>query len=610
MTGDEQFPEPGPVAEYRDPELVRRFEREPVPQHGAGFWAELESRLGLPGADADADTDTEPSDGTDTGEGVEEIESLTTPIELLPAQAGGGRWGTGRWLAAAAAVLAVLGLGGAALVSQGRSSSPVSSAAPALDQSDDGAEIDAEEPNPSSTSSTAVSTTTTTEPVTTTSTTSAVADPVVDYFEDDVKVDSIGRGLVKAFSPDGSAVLILDDAPGVAAGCEGAELLALYTQSLATGQRQPTMGQGASIETGGLDLIVDPFGATPDEVGTRPVYGRESCDGEPSLLWRGMLSGAGQIANLEPVSIGAADDPFAGSGSAGGSAGGSGGGADGSSIVAPDGRHVLVAEGSSAEVREVDTDGDGVADSAVASLPDGIEVASVLAAAWTPDGQAVALSTDGALLLWNPWTGASQSLPGGGARTLLFDGTGGRLAVGDGTTITILTFGDRTEPVAAPPRCSGRIDLDPLIASKLSDQGLPTEVVETVLAIDDAASTCNWTALDRLTDEDFVSSLGGDDPVAFWRSEEAAGSSPMWYLRALFRQANAIEAADGGGAHIWPAINQDDDCQLDEAERASAVALGLDPVATEEACLVTGGYSGFRTSIGPDGRWRSFHLAG
>ncbi len=594
MTGDERFPEPGPVAEYRDPELVRRFEREPVPQHGAGFWAELEHRLGLPGAGTDA--------GADLGEAAEEIESLTTPIELHPAPGGSGRWGTGRWLAAAAAVLAVLGLGGAALVSQGRSSSPVSSAAPALDRSDEDAEIDTDDPSPSSTSTTVVSTTTTTEPMTTTTITSAVTDPMVDYFDDDVRVDSIGRGRVKAFAPDGSAVLVVDDAPGVAVGCEGAELLALYTQDLATGERRPTMGQDTSIESGGLDLMVDPFGATPDEVGTRPVYGREWCDGVRSAQWRGMLSGDGQITALEPVSIGTADDAF--------SDGGGGGGADRSSIVAPDGRQILVTEDARAEVLEVDTDGDGVADSVVASLPDEVAVASVLAAAWSPDGQAVALSTDDALLLWSPWTGASQRLPSDGARTLLFDGSGGRLAVGDGTTISILTFGDRPEPAAAPPRCSGRIDLDPLTTSGLSDQGLPNEVVQTVLAIDEAASTCDWAALDRLTEEDFVSNLGGDDPVAFWRSEEAAGTSPMWYLRALFRQADAIEAADGGGAHVWPAINQDDDCRLDEAERASAIALGLDPAATEEACLVTGGYSGFRTSIGPDGRWRSFHLAG
>jgi len=608
MTGDEQFPEPGPVAEYRDPELVRRFEREPVPQHGAGFWSELESRLGLPGAEIG--TDSGEGDGGGTGAGAEEIESLTNRIELLPAPtatpAAAGRWGTGRWLAAAAAVLAVLGLGGAALVSQGRSSSPVSSAAPALEQSDDGAEAGADEPTPSSTSSTVVSTTTTTQPATTTSTTSTVIDPVVDYFDGDVRVDSIGRGRVKAFSPDGSAVLVVDDAPGVAAGCEGGELLALYTQDLATGQRRPTMGEDASIETGGLDLIVDPLGITPDEVGTRPVYGREWCDGVSSALWRGTLSGDGLIVNLEPVSVGTADEAFAGPN--GGRDGG--GGADGSSLVAPDGRHILVTGGASAEVREVDTDGDGVADSVVASLPDDVEVASVLAAAWTPDGQAVALSTDDALVLWSPWTGVSQRLPGDGARTLLFDSAGGRLAVGDGATISILTFGDRPEPAAAPPRCSGRIDLEPLTTGELSDQGLPKEVVQTVLAIDDAASTCNWVALDRLTQEDFVSSLGGDDPVAFWRSEEAAGSSPMWYLRALFRQTDAVEAVDGGGVHVWPAINQDDDCQLDEAERASVLALGLDPAATEEACLVTGGYSGFRTSVGPDGRWRSFHLAG
>lgn len=593
MTGDEQFPEPSPVAEYRDPELVRRFEQEPVPQHGAGFWSELEARLGLARAEGG---------GTDVGsEATVDEDEPTVLIQLLateaPVPAGGNRWGTGRWLAAAAAVLAILGLGGAALIAQGRSSSPVSSAAPASDESDDG-EAEAEDPSPSSTPTTAGRTTTTTEPTFSTTTAAAVADPVVDYFGD-ARFNSIGPGRVVAFAPDDSAVLVVDDAPGVASGCEGAELLALYTQDLATGHRRPTMADDAVIETGGLELVVDPFGATPGEVGTRPVYGKEWCDGVPNALWRGVLASDGQISGLEPVAIGTEDDPFSGR---------SGGVVDGSSIVSPDGRHVLVASGDTAGVLELDTDGDAADDTVLASLPENLGVAAIRAAAWSPDGQAVALSTDESLLLWSPWTGASQRFDGG-ARTLIFDGSGGRLAVDDGADVIVLTFGDRPEPVSAPPRCSGRIDLAPLTTAALTGQGLPKNVATTVVAIDEAASTCDWVTLDRLTPDDFVSSLGGSDPVAFWQAEEAAGTSPMWYLRTLFRQTNAVETGDGDGVHIWPAIDQDDDCELDEAERASTIALGLDPAAIGDACLVTGGYTGYRTSIGADGQWRSFHLA-
>lgn len=611
MTGDERFPEPGPVAEYRDPELVRRFEREVPPQHGPGFWTELESRLtssadrsagGTDGADSAPDGDL----GTDDHEDAPSTllgPSVTEPIPLVPSSAG-PRWGTGRWLAVAAATIAVVGLGGAVLIGQSRSSSPVESAAPTpgVESDDDEAAV-GQDAAVSSTVTTRPPMTTTTAPASTTSLATSAVDQPVDYFDDAVRVDSIGPGQALAFSPDGSALLVLDDAPGVAGGCEGAELLALYTQDLATGERRPAMGTEARIETGGLDLLVDPFGATPDEVGTRPIYGQEWCDGEVGQRWRGTLTSDGQITMAEPIEVGGADDPFVASADSGSSL----------IVASPDGRHLLTLSEVGVQVVEVDgeagADDDPAEGTVVATAPDDLVTGPVTAGAWSPDGQAVALGTMDSLLLWNPWTGASQRFDADPARDVLFDPSGGRLAVAGGDSIVVLTFGSRPVPVPAGPRCSGRFDVAALTAERLAKQGLSAAAADTVLAIDTAAAICDWAALDLLAPDDFIASFGGGDPVELWQREEAEGGSPMWYLRTLFRQPHVVTTVEDGTVHLWPAIHQDDDCTLDDQERAIAIALGLDPTAAEESCVTIGGYAGYRTTIGADGIWRAF-LAG
>lgn len=612
MTGDERFPEPSPVAEYRDPELVRRFEREVPPQHGAGFWTDLEAGFAGQAASAggagagSAATDPDGHDGDDAPTTLLGP-TAAEPIALVP-RSGSPRWGTGRWMAVAAATLAVLGLGGAALVSQNQSSSPVESAAPTPGvESDDDGDSAEREAAASSTVPTSVPITSTTIQTPTTAPAATVVDQPVGYFDDAVTVGSIGSGQALAFSPDGSALLVLDDAPGVASGCEGAELLALSIQDLATGQRRPAMGAEALVETGGLDVLVDPFGATPDEVGTRPIYGQEWCDGQLAGRWRGVLASDGQISLVEPIEVGGADDPFAARATS----------TPGPSpvVVSPDGRHVLALTETGAQVLEFGTDdaedagNPEAGGTVVAELPDDLGAGPVTTGAWSPDGQAVALGTEESLLLWSPWTGESQSFDAGPTRNVMFDPSGGRLAVVGGDGIVVLTFGRRAEPVPAAPRCSGRIDIDALTTADLEQQGLSAEASGTVLSIDRAAATCDWTALGRLAPDDFIASLGGGDPVELWREAEAGGGSPMWYLRTLFRQSHVVVTVEDGALHLWPAINQDDDCSLDDEERASVVALGLDPAAVEESCVVIGGYAGYRTTIGADGVWRSF-LAG
>lgn len=593
MTGDDQFPEPGPVAEYRDPELVRQFESDPVPQHGAGFWTELEARLGggeaeLVGVGARADHDDE----------VGELLPLTTATDPVVAPTAARRWGAGRLVAVAAAMLAVLGVGGAVLVAQSRSSSPVESAAPDRSTAIDD-EVEEYESSPSTTSTTSATTTTTTASTAVTSGSSTAVAGAADYFADEVRVEEIGPGRVVAFSPDDGSVLVVDDAPGVAAGCEGAELLMLYGQNLATGARRPAVDDGLVVETGGLDLAISPFGSTPGEVGTRPVYGQDWCDGEANTVWRGVMATDGTISMVQPVEAGTADDPFAAEPPAG---------RNGYRVPSPDGEHVLVVSASAALVAEAGPEPGGT-EAIVATLPDDVEVEGIRDGLWSPSGEVVALSADRSVVLWSPWTGEYQHFESGPVNGLVFDNTGGRLAVvswDDGVASSMLTFGDRGELVPAPPRCSGRVAFAPLTAAGLASRGLPPEVIETVLTIDQAAATCQWEILGRLTPDGFVASLGGGDPVELWRQKEATGQSPMWYLRTLFRQPTVVDDESEPAVHIWPSIQQDGDCRLDETERASVIALGSDPAEAEEACITVGGYAGYRTVIDAAGRWRVF----
>lgn len=579
MTGDDQIPEPGPVAEYRDPELVRRFQSDPVPQHGAGFWSELEARLG--GAS-----------GSDTPDVTAPLP--VTSVDLAPVRTDEGRWTAGRWLVAAA--VAVLGLGGAFLVAQGRSSSPVESAAPSPDSGQDDAD---DETAPPMTSTTLARTTTTAAPPSTSTVPQPPVAPGPDYFADGVRVDPIGPGRVVAFSPDDAAVLILDDAPGVASGCEGAELLALFTQDLNTGRRRSTLGEGVAIETGGLELAISPFGATPDEVATRPVYGKEWCDGEPSALWRGVLAADGQVSMIEPVEMAGADDPFAA---------GQTGLYDGSGLTSPDGEHVVVISGSTAQVAERGAEG-GAVGPVVASLPDDLGLRSISGGSWSPAGDVVALSAEGALVLWSPWTGEHQRFDSQAASGLVFDNSGGRLAVvswdGD-TTSSLLTFGDRPEPVPAPPRCSGRVAMPALSTQSLIEQGLPPQVITTAIAIDDAAATCDWSTLEGLTPEEFVAGFGGGDALEIWRQQEANGQSPMWYLRTLLRQPNVVDTTLEPVLHVWPSLYLKEDCSYGPADKEILDALGYGSTLGEEACELVGGYLGHRTAIDASGQWRYF----
>lgn len=615
---DEYVDDPGPVAEYRDPELAARFDAEPVPDHRPGFWAELESSLQT-GVEAGTDeTDgVEPGfrlhavggdRGLDTGAGSDpgRPEGAILGAVAAPESAmgpGDRRWGPARWLAVAAGVLMAAGIGAAALLAGDGGSAPVESAAPtpSSDPPSTSTTIDPSTTELVTTESTERPATTTTAPADTGAATTVADDGAgVDLLAVEVGARAVGSGHLLGFSPDDSTVLVVDDAPGVGRGCEGAELLALYAQDLASGRRTPALGDGATVETGGLSLLISPFEASPPSVGTRPVYWIDWCDGTPGAVRRGVLAADGRITMVEPVATGSDDDPFADQVEAR---------AQGVGQVSPDGSRTLVVDDGTAEVVSIDG-----GTPTTWELPVALAGAAVSSGAWSPDGQVVALGTDDSVIVWSPDTGRHRVFDSGRVLGLVFANDGRRLAVtsmnGTGPTGTVLSFGPLPEPAPAPPRCSGAVDLAPIESSGSSDRPLPERVAATAAAIDRAAAACDWDALDGLTGPAFTASFGGDDPVPLWRAQEVGGGSPMWYLRTLLRLAPAVDGAIGDPTDparwVWPSFHLSPDCEFDTDDRAALEALGEDPDRVEADCRTVGGYLGYRTAIDETGAWRSF----
>lgn len=623
--------------EHRDLELARRFADDPVPGSGVGFWDDLDAAL----------TD-EPIPGRFGAVGAGRP---AVAVDGTAGEAGGGSggvawldrgWGPGRWLSVAAAVVVVAGLGGLVLMSQGRSPSPIESASPtspAVDGDDraldDGPEASADQ----ATGAASTFTTTTLPAPASTATTVSAGGPqpsggtVVDYFTGDATVAGIGTGRAVGFSPDDSAVLMVDAAPGDGLGCEAAPLLALYAQDLASGRRVPALGPGSTIETGGLDLVISPFGRAAVGVETRPVYWTDWCDGQRHSTHRGLLAADGTISLVEEVDPASDNDPFFAGSPARGRVAGIGSGP----WLSPDGTHQLSLDDGVAAVSEVPEVGQdsGQGDGSVMVLvgDEGEGRPRFEVARWSPSGDAVALVAEHSVWLWSPWTGESEEFDASNVVDLVFDTSGRRLAVttwnplldpmaevdddapvGGGKRsaeqgraqagalgISVLTFEGLPDPAPALDRCSGRSIVDSVDADELTSAGVPTEVVATAVALDRAAAVCDWAALAELIGDDFTASFGGGDPIDLWQEGEANGS-PMWYLRTVLGLPWTVD----GDRVVWPSVFLRPDCDWTVEDYRSMEALGFDRQEAREACESFGGYAHHRVGIDSDGSWRFF----
>jgi hypothetical protein len=158
--------------------------------------------------------------------------------------------------------------------------------------------------------------------------------------------------------------------------------------------------------------------------------------------------------------------------------------------------------------------------------------------------------------------------------------------------------------VPAGTSCSGQRWETPL----LELEGLPAAVAETRRAIWEAATTCDWAALERLIPDEFSFSFafrGGRLAVAEWQDLEAQGGMPMYYLVELLTRPYRRLEFDAGTYYVWPsAFAYPDWASVPTADREALRPLYGDREFDGFADF--GGYVGYRIGIADDGTWRYF----
>lgn len=139
--------------------------------------------------------------------------------------------------------------------------------------------------------------------------------------------------------------------------------------------------------------------------------------------------------------------------------------------------------------------------------------------------------------------------------------------------------------------------------------GLPAGVAEMRAAIVRAATDCDYEELASLAlagDSEFIFSFGGgEDPAAFWRSEEGFGHRPLWFLvRLLDLPFRTLPPS----TFVWPsAFGYGDWTSIPEPDKE---ALGAVYDADDLAGFAEfGGYIGYRVGITRRGDW-TFVVAG
>lgn len=432
--------EEGPVADSRDPELVRRLAGAPVPDHQPQFWAELEAKL--EGSDPElASEHDRPAPN-----------ELAPTVELSdrsPAEAGSTRsWSLSRPLLVAAAVLAAVGVGGAILTSQ-RSSGDQTAAAN-LPQGDTRS---AEQPNaaepaaaPPEVAPVQPTEDRSLEPNAAAPTSPSGGSSGLIPLESRTEVVGVGTGTGIAFSPDGSALIVFDDGDGQSRSCGGVAARSLYLQDLTTGQRRPAVdsglgfveGRASAVEPDRLWSVVTSGSDVRASTASHSLFWAELCENARTETWRGVLGDDGQITAIEEIQTGSGDDPFID------------GDPNRRQAESPDGRLVLrlgetiTVAPLADEVDPADDGSEALLAAVVGELPAELADWSFNDWVWSPQGDLVALVADQGVALWDPRTGDHLALDFAPISRVVFDPAGRRLAVStdvDDGTISVVTFG-------------------------------------------------------------------------------------------------------------------------------------------------------------------------
>lgn len=242
-----------------DPELSELLNDLPTPDHGPDFWTDLDAALAAEPAPVTGAVD---GGGTAAAAAADEIDLEPASVTNISSHPRFRRWGLALVSAAAVAIAAVIGV--SVLNGGGDSDAP-----PVF--TDGGGSTSTPDAPPS---------------------TIAPA-PEIDYSQIVETID-LGTGTVAGFVPDGSAVFVVDDAPGEELGSEGAELLTLWVQPVDGGERSPAFDDGLTIETGGARFALDDRGN---------IGWAEYCDGYTCGLYMGQVQADGTVRAVLPITL-------------------------------------------------------------------------------------------------------------------------------------------------------------------------------------------------------------------------------------------------------------------------------------------------------------------
>ena len=595
-------------AEYHDAELGARLNAEAAPQHRPDFWANLQTELNAEAAQrngavpagntvqmsvpAEADQ-TSVLYGEPTSDHAGNVTSLSERRSRSRAAL---------WLSAAAALL-VIGIGAAALLNRDSGGDFIETDVADSSDVDGEGELPDQSVSPDDTAD--ADDTSAPDDIDGSTQDDVPADvedrplPPADYFGPSTTT-TIGDGRFVGFSPDESAVLLLVDTTTGQTGCEGAPLLELFSQDLATGVRTSALPAGMTVETGGLQmLLADQSGAA----GT--VYLEDFCDGFRSTVWEATMAANGVVSDLVVLDVEQASsaDPFALQLSDLSPAG--------AVAESPDGSFAVYDE-PGWQVQGLDGSPEGW------TAPPEIQATG---AVWDPTSQVLFLTSSKTVWIWNFRTGELATLTTDSSSLTELNRSGTQLVrnvfdeVGFGSTITITTFGDEPVPAQAQAtpatvsRCSGAIDLAVLDQDALIAAGLPDAVAQTAAQIDAAAAVCDWDRLGELLGPDFSASFGGGEAIDLWQQSEQV-DGVMDDLRAILHQPFATQPNDADDSYVWPAVFAAENCQaFTDADLQSFAELGYSDEDIASDCGFADGYVGYRTAISASGQW-TFFIAG
>ncbi|MGH1489384.1 MAG: hypothetical protein ACRBK7_08350 [Acidimicrobiales bacterium] len=581
-------------SERRDPELARLFGAQSVPDHGASFWSDLSTQLRAETNGGPVATSVSDQTGADAGSQPDTDTDLGTTVIDLDQQRNDRRRRRSLVLSLAAAVLVVVASVGVFSALADRDTADNNTVA------DEGPDDTSQPDDPESMD----------EPVGTDDETGQAENegngetgtpdqrdstdrptianpfPAIDYTKS-VEVLNLGSGEAIGTTPDGSAILVVDQyLEQPAAGCEGAPLLMLYGQDVATGMRRPLLPEGMTVETGGLRFLFADF-TRPLDGGQTDVFWTDFCDGVPNQTWLATMLPNGAITGPTAIESGSSEDPF------------------GSGLVSSDAADGRISNDISYRLQQQDqTLGVQPTDSASDELwIYSEEMPSSWNAAFTPAGDAVVVNDGEQTVFWRYQTDDRFTIPTGEVATYRFGRSGEYVFLNYLSaefSFAVLNFGDGPAPsVQTQSGCSGDTDLGEL----QTQDRLPPAVAETLAAIDAAAALCDWTALVSLTDDSFLLGFGGGTPSSDWPAAEAAGETPMRNLRMLLRSPVVKTGEGQDTAYVLPAISTKSCEEHTDEDRASLETLGYSDEQMAADCEIFGGYAGLRTRFSEAGDW-------